>query len=108
MYMHAWKRWTKASALAVGLGAAVALASPPAAQAGSRNPGPPQYKVVPSWPKQLPNNWLIGQVGGLAVDSHDHIWVLQRPLTLTADEAGAAQTPPRSECCFPAPSVIEF
>src|SRR6266852_6263393 len=23
-------------------------------------------------------------------------------------DAGAAQTPPRSQCCFPAPSVIEF
>ncbi len=103
--MHIWKTWTKASALALGLGAVVALASAPAAQADS---GPPQYKVDPSWPKQLPHNWLIGQVGGLVVDSHDHIWILQRPRTLTADEAGAAQTPPRSQCCFPAPSVIEF
>src|ERR1700730_2337452 len=105
--MHTWKTWTKASALALGLGAVVALASAPA-QAGSKDSGPPQFKVYPFWPKQLPNNWLIGQVGGLAVDSHDHIWILQRPLTLTADEAGAAQTPPRSQCCFPAPSVIEF
>src|SRR5216683_3464609 len=77
--MYTWKTWTKASALALGLGAIVALASAPAAQADS---GPPQYKVDPSWPKQLPNNWLIGQVGGLAVDSHDHIWILQRPRAL--------------------------
>jgi hypothetical protein len=80
----------------------------PPAQAGDKIATPPSYKVDPTWPKQLPNNWLIGQVGGLAVDSQDHIWILQRPRTLTADEAGAAQTPPRSECCFPAPSVIEF
>src|SRR5260370_41692177 len=101
--MHTWKTWTKASALALGLGAVVALASAPAAQADS---GPPQYKVDPSWPKQLPNNWLIGQVGGLAVDSHDHIWILQRPRTLTADEAGGAPPPPRRRDGVPAPTAL--
>jgi hypothetical protein len=25
----------------------------------------PNYKVDPSWPKQLPHDWIIGQVGGL-------------------------------------------
>jgi hypothetical protein len=37
----------------------------------------PRYAVDASWPKPLPNNWLIGQVGGLAVDKHDHIWISQ-------------------------------
>jgi DNA-binding beta-propeller fold protein YncE len=74
----------------------------------TRAQDPPKYQVDASWPKQLPNNWIVGQVGGMTVDSHDHIWVLQRPRSLTADEAGAAQTPPRSECCFAAPSVLEF
>ncbi len=69
---------------------------------------PPNYKVDPGWPQQLPNNWIIGQVGGLAVDSEDHIWVLHRPRSLTEDELGAAQTPPRSQCCVAAPSVLEF
>ncbi len=69
---------------------------------------PPKYQVDPSWPKQLPNNWIMGQVGGMAVDHQDHIWVLQRPRSLTPDELGAAQTPPRSECCFAAPAVLEF
>jgi len=73
----------------------------------------PQYEVDASWPKLLPNNWLIGQVGGLAVDSHDHIWVLQRPRTLEDDEKGAVANPPkrdepRSICCKPSPSVMEF
>ncbi len=68
----------------------------------------PKFSVDPSWPKALPNNWLVGQVAGIAVDSRDHIWIIQRPLTLTTDEAGASLTPPRSECCFPAPSVMEF
>jgi hypothetical protein len=68
----------------------------------------PVYKVDPDWPKRLPNNWIVGQVGGMAVDKDDHIWVLQRPRSLTADEASAAQTPPTAECCLPAPSVLEF
>src|SRR6202158_6449712 len=69
---------------------------------------PPKFKVDPSWPKELPNNWIMGQVGGMAVDRHDHIWVLQRPGTDTVEELGAAQTPPRSMCCLAAPPVLEF
>jgi len=74
----------------------------------AKTPGVPAYKVDASWPKQLPNDWILGQIGGMAVDKDDHIWVFQRPRSLTLDEAGAAQTPPLSECCFPAPSVLEF
>jgi hypothetical protein len=70
--------------------------------------GLPNYKVDPSWPKQLPKNWILGQVGGMAVDKDDHIWVFQRPRSLTSDEAAAAQKPPTAECCVPAPSVLEF
>jgi DNA-binding beta-propeller fold protein YncE len=68
----------------------------------------PRFRVDPDWPKALPNHWLVGQVAGIAVDRHDTIWFVQRPSTLTADEAGASLTPPRSECCFPAPSVLRF
>lgn len=68
----------------------------------------PKFKVDPAWPLELPNNWIMGQVGGLAVDSHDHIWVLQRPGTDTVDELGAAQSPKRSMCCVAAPPVLEF
>jgi len=69
---------------------------------------PPQFKVDPDWPLELPNNQILGQVGGLTVDRHDHIWVLHRPGSNTADELGASQTPPRSLCCFPAKPVLEF
>jgi hypothetical protein len=40
---------------------------------------PPKYQVDAAWPRELPNNWIMGQVGGMAVDRLDHIWVLQRP-----------------------------
>jgi len=69
---------------------------------------PPTYKVDASWPKELPNNWIMGQVGGMAVDRQDHIWVLQRPGSNTKDDLGAAQTPPAAECCFSAPPVLVF
>jgi DNA-binding beta-propeller fold protein YncE len=72
------------------------------------DPEAPKFKVDPFWPKELPNNWIMGQVGGMAVDRHDHIWVLQRPGLNTVDEMGAAQTPPESQCCFPAPPVLVF
>ena len=68
----------------------------------------PQYKVDPYWPKPLPNNWILGQVSGVATDAKDHIWIIHRPLTLTDDEKGATLTPKRSKCCIPAPPVLEF
>src|SRR5271169_1936352 len=70
--------------------------------------GAPTFQVDPFWPKPLPNNWILGQVAGVAVDAQDHVWIIQRPRTLTDDEKGAALTPPRSRCCVPAPAVIEF
>ena len=68
----------------------------------------PGVRVDPFWPKPLPQNWIIGQVGGMAVDAQDNIWVFQRPRSLTDDEKGAALDPPRSKCCVPAPSVLVF
>ena len=68
----------------------------------------PTFAVEASWPKPLPNNWILGQVGGITVDSKDHIWVIHRPRSLTDDEKGASLTPPRSKCCVSAPPVLEF
>jgi DNA-binding beta-propeller fold protein YncE len=68
----------------------------------------PTFAVDAAWPKPLPNNWIIGQVGGITVDSEDHVWVFHRPRSLTDDEKGATLTPPRSKCCVPAPPVLEF
>jgi hypothetical protein len=68
----------------------------------------PRYKVDPYWPQELPNNWIMGQVAGIAVDGQDHIWVLQRPRSSTKDELGASQTPPRNDCCVTTPAVLEF
>ena len=62
----------------------------------------PKFQVDASWPKTLPNNWIMGQAAGVAVDAHDHIWVIQRPRTLTDDEKAATFNPPRTKCYVPA------
>jgi DNA-binding beta-propeller fold protein YncE len=90
---------------------AVGLWTPVGGQRAGGDPGgnvAPRFEVDPFWPKPLPNNWLLGHVAGIAVDAEDHIWIVQRPGSLTEDEAGAAQDPPRSDCCLPAPPVMEF
>lgn len=84
-----------------------ACAQAPQRIEGAAPPGP-RYAVDPYWPKPLPDNWILGQVAGIATDSRDHIWVFHRPRTATEDERGATLNPPRSKCCTPAPPVIEF
>ncbi len=65
----------------------------------------PEFKVDASWPKQLPNNWIIGQIGGMNVDAQDHIWVFQRPRSLKDVDLAEKK---HAKCCVAAPSVIEF
>jgi DNA-binding beta-propeller fold protein YncE len=83
----------------------------------------PGFVSDPAWPAPLPHSWLLGQVGGLYVDRHDHIWVYNRPRTMTTDEAaletrggeggknGLGFARPNgavADCCNAAPSVLEF
>jgi DNA-binding beta-propeller fold protein YncE len=70
--------------------------------------GIPQFLVDPSWPKPLPNNWILGQVSGIRVDRFDHIWVVQRPGSLDKRELAAQQNPPQAKCCVAAPPVLVF
>ena len=91
----------RVTGLAVSLGLMLAWTTSASAEG-------PEFRVVPDWPKRLPNNWILGQVAGVATDAQDNVWIVQRPQTLTDDEKGAVLTPPRSKCCAPAPSVIAF
>ncbi len=69
-------------------------------------PALPKFEPDPYWPKPLPNNWMLGEVSGVTVDSHDHIWIIHRPRTMTEhDKYGAAN---KADCCVPAPAVLEF
>ena len=68
----------------------------------------PKYRVDVTWPKPLPNNWIMSVPTGIFVDKQDHIWVIHRLQNLPADDIGAAQNPPTQECCIPAPPVLVF
>ena len=56
----------------------------------------PTFQVDPQWPK-VPNNWVLGEVTSIAVDSRDHIWVLHRPRSIPEERRANA-----------APPVLEF
>jgi DNA-binding beta-propeller fold protein YncE len=56
------------------------------------------YAVDPSWPKPLPDRWVLGGLGGVCVDAHDHVLVLNRQ-DAPADDLNAGQQ---------APAIIEF
>jgi DNA-binding beta-propeller fold protein YncE len=64
----------------------------------------PSYQVDPAWP-HMPDEWILGQVAGVAVDSRDHVWIIQRPWSLESDEVALN---PEARCCRPAPPVMEF
>ncbi len=38
----------------------------------------PKYEVDRSWPKPFPDRWVIGGLGGVCVDLHDHVFLLNR------------------------------
>ncbi len=78
------------------------------APAISQTGGGPQFQVDPSWPREMPNDWIMGAVTSVFVDSRDHVWVTHLPETLTPEETAAVQDPPIGTCCVPAPAVIEF
>jgi hypothetical protein len=93
--------------------ACVAASASLVAQAPSRTAAPraaaaPKLEVDPYWPKPLPNNWILGQVSGVAVDKRGQVWIVQRPRSLSERELGAQQNPPFSSCCRAAPPVIVF
>jgi len=68
----------------------------------------PRFEVDFTWPKPLPNHWILGQAVGVAVDAEDHVWIVHRPGSLEATETHATTNPPIAQCCAPAPPVLEF
>ena len=67
-----------------------------------------RFHVDPTWPKDMPNNWILGAVTGVFVDAKDHVWITHLPETLTEEETSEVQNPPIATCCRPAPTVIEL
>ena len=54
----------------------------------------PQYQVDTSWPKPLPQRWVLGPVGAACVDAHDHVLVLNRQEVLDVDLDAGEKAPP--------------
>ncbi len=81
------------TALVVAAVLTVCGAAAVAQQPGGRAP---TFQVDPTWPT-IPNNWVLGQVTSIAVDSRDHIWVLHRPGSIPEERRARA-----------APPVLEF
>src|ERR1044072_2026082 len=67
----------------------------------------PKFKIDASCPKPLPNNWILGQIGGIFVDKDDNVWISQRPRSVN-DRDKRAERGDKSVCCYTAPSVIAF
>jgi DNA-binding beta-propeller fold protein YncE len=68
----------------------------------------PRFEVDLTWPKPLPNHWILGSTIGVSTDSKDHVWIIHRPGSLEPGEVHATTTPPTAQCCMPAPPVLEF
>ena len=96
---------TLGSCASEGDGAAGAAASSSGAASSG---GVPSFTVDPSWPLEMPNQWIMGAVTSVFVDAQDHVWVTHLPETLTPEETSAVQDPPIGTCCVPAPVVVEF
>ncbi len=97
-----------------------AMANMPPDASGPQVPeGVAQFSVDPFWPQPMPNNWILGQVAGTAVDQYDNVWIIHRPRTAQGTNAGSTplqttrdQTwghdPLQSLCCTTAPPVVAF
>ena len=65
----------------------------PAADAAPPAPSRPSdgtFQIDPYWPQDLPGDWLLRNVVGVAVDSSDNVWIIHRPNS----QRGADNTPP--------------
>jgi DNA-binding beta-propeller fold protein YncE len=76
--------------------ASAATKSLEGAQAAAQTREVPKFEVDPAWPK-IPNNWVLGLVSGVNVDSHDNVWIIHRPNTVPVDQRAMA-----------APALLEF
>lgn len=72
----------------------------------NKTPHPlPQFAVDAAWPV-LPDNWILGQVPGLSVDTDDNVWIAQRPGSVPRLSLGLENR--SAICCERAPEVIKF
>jgi hypothetical protein len=111
------KKWTLVyigtlvPALVVGLGVWTPLKKAVAREGNNV----PRYRVDPSWPKPLPVDvmqiskttgkpkpWVTGEVGGTCIDSHDHVFTVNRGF-----QTGGLISP-ETLVAVPSPPVVEY
>jgi DNA-binding beta-propeller fold protein YncE len=56
--------------------------------------GAPKYEVDLSWPKPLPDRWVLGGLGGVCVDRQDHVFILNRQDVMDGDLNAGHMAPP--------------
>jgi len=71
------------AALTLAFGSAVAFAE-----------NAPKYAVDLTWPKPLPDQWVLGGLGGTCVDKQDHVILLNRQDILPGDLNPGKMAPP--------------
>ncbi|HEV7981508.1 MAG TPA: hypothetical protein VGP86_01310, partial [Xanthobacteraceae bacterium] len=81
----------------IGICAAVALAAVALSANSSRAQGVPHYEPDLSWPKPLPDHWILGGLGGLCVDAQDHVLILNRQDVLPGELDAGRLAPPLIE-----------
>ncbi len=97
------------AALLVTLGVSQRLLEQTAAAQAKSGTQAPRFEVDPMWPKPMPNHWVMGNVIGVGVDTKDNVYIIHRGAgSLEAKEIYATTNPPSSDCCVPAPPVVEF
>ncbi len=87
--MHRWVQF-------FGAAAAMTVAGLFAFDAGAQTA--PIFEVDASWPKDLPEGWITGQLGGVCTDADDNVYVVNRR-DITEEEKETAKS---------APSIIKF
>jgi hypothetical protein len=54
----------------------------------------PMFEADPSWPKPLPNHWILGVAIGVCIDAQNHVWIIHRDNS--------------PDCCMISPPLLEF
>src|ERR1700687_1496269 len=93
---------TRKNWVGLGLASVLVIAAPVSERVADRTVAAqsvsmPVFEVDASWPQKLPYNWMVGHVPSVAVDSHDHVFILSRPNTLAPEDRRRS-----------APPVVEF
>ena len=97
----AWIVYVGVTCLIGVIGSEVAVAAPEKpAPSQTQTAHVPVFEIDPAWPRPLPNNWALGAVWDVAIDSHDHVFILHAPGRYLEEIARAGKVV--------APPVIEF